>query len=142
MLILRTLWTAVRALWTTLALAFAGTAVLVGESIALVLGAVAGGIAAIVGAGLLSLVTNSNFFDARFTNNVTLLGMVAGAAIAIVRFYRRYLANPSNAGVHGSARFATAREIQAARNAGAGELIVGRSSSRTASPARSCTMTD
>ena len=124
MSILRTLWTAVRALWTTLAFAFAGTAVLVGGSIAVVLGAVAGGVAAFFGAGLLSLATNSTHSDARFINIVTLLGMIAGAAIALVRFYRRYLANPSNADVHGSARFANSREVQAARNAGTGRLIM------------------
>src|SRR3954471_7001670 len=126
MSILRTLWTAVRALWTTLAFAFAGTAVLVGGSIALVLGAVAGGVAAFFGAGLLSLATNSTHSDARFINIVTLLGTIVGAAIALVRFYRRYLANPSNAGVHGSARFDNSREVQAARNAGTGRLIIGR----------------
>ena len=52
--------------------------------------------------------------------------MIAGAAIALMRFYRRYLANPSNAGVQGSARFANSREVQAARNAGTYGLIIGR----------------
>ena len=93
-------------------------------SITFVVGAFIGGLVAIFGSGLISLITGTKVLGAYISNVITWLGMLIGGGLAVLRFYQRYA--PTRSDVHGSARFASPRETKTALRASRSGLIVGR----------------
>src|SRR3954471_13949502 len=75
----------VRKLWGAIVLAIAGTTLLIWGSVTFVIGAFIGGLAAILGSGLISLVTGSKFLDAYVSNVITWLGILIGGGLAVLR---------------------------------------------------------
>jgi hypothetical protein len=97
-------------LWNDLVLTVTGTALLIWGSVTFVMGAFISGLVAILGSGLISLITGTKVLDAYISNVITWLGILIGGGLAVLRFFQRYAQIRSD--VHGSARFASPREIK------------------------------
>jgi hypothetical protein len=122
----------VRKLWSALVLTVTGTTFLIWGSVTFVIGAFIGRLVAILGSGLISLVTGTKVLDAYISNVITWLGMLIGGGLAVLRFYRRCV--PTCSDVHVSARFASPREIKTALQASRSGRIVGREIKPTVIP--------